>query len=96
MAVSSRLGHFFIYEIKYLNAEVFGDILPQVFPHKDISVAMKEIFVLTVVVCRSVDSQISQARRVRIVVDGVPEILVAWELSRLAKLTADQHVDCHG
>ena len=57
---------------------------------------MIEILILAAVRRRSVDGQIGQARRVGIIIYGVPEILITRELGGLAELPADQHVDSHG
>lgn len=81
-------------ERSYLDAKVLGSILPQVLPHKHISITVVEHFILTMLLASRPNSQIGQTRGIRVIIDGVPEILIPGKLGRLVELAADQEIDC--
>lgn len=80
----------------YFNTEVLCDILPEVFPNKDVTIAVVESLVLAVVFGRRVHSQVSQTRRVRVIIDRSPEIFVSRKLARLVEFPADEQIDRDG
>lgn len=73
----------------YLNTKIISRIRPQVLPHKHISIAVVKHLILTMILRRRPDSQVRQTGCVRVIVDGVPEVLVSGELGGLIEFAAD-------
>lgn len=80
----------------YLDPEIFGYILPHMLPHKNITIDVIEDLIPAVFLRGCPDCEIRQARCVRIIVDGVPEVLISRECRWLVELPAYEHVDGDG